>query len=286
MSPDPSNNAYVFDSESPEEMTRLISLSNVMTRGMGGPLTGIVVSPLRNVLDLGCGPGGWVLDVAFERPSCNVAGIDISRTMVDYANARARTQRLPNASFGVMNIAQPLDFPDNSFDLVNARFLVGTLLSKSWPSILQECLRVIRPGGIIRFTETDIGGLTSSYAHEQLNWLLFQAMHKLGYGFSPDGRTLGITPALPRLFQQAGFRQIESFAYAIDFSKGTAAWADFYRNAEIAFHQAKRLLASVNVATIEELDQLYQQLLLDMRESTFDGIWFSTSFCGIKPEEN
>jgi len=285
MPSDPSSNKYLFDPESPEEMARLISLGSVMTRGMGGPLAGITVSPLRNVLDLGCGPGGWVLDVAFERPGCTVAGVDISRTMVDYANARARTQQLLNASFGVMDITQPLDFPDNGFDLVNARFLVGALPREAWLSILQECFRIVRPGGLIRFTETDIGGLTTSAASERFNELILRSAHLLGYGFSPDGRTLGITPVLPRLLKEAGFCQIESLAYAIDFSMGTSAWADFYRNAEIAFHQAKRVLLKTNSITPEEVEALYQQLLLDMHESHFGGLWYSTSFLGTKLSE-
>src|SRR5579884_1065663 len=99
-SPDTQPNSYFFDPESPEEMARLINLDRITTRAMGGPLSGLSneeVAGLHNVLDLGCGPGGWVLDVAFEHPDVEVAGVDISRTMVDYANARARSQELTNA---------------------------------------------------------------------------------------------------------------------------------------------------------------------------------------------
>src|SRR5581483_11521112 len=92
-------NTYFLDSESPTEMARLINLDRITTRAMGGPLVGITnPSTLRNIVDLGCGPGGWVLDVAFELPEAEVEGVDVSRIMVDYANARARTQQLPNAS--------------------------------------------------------------------------------------------------------------------------------------------------------------------------------------------
>src|SRR5947208_7210174 len=121
-------NTYIVDPESPEEMARLMSLDRMTTRAMGGPLVGISdTSRLSNVLDLGCGPGGWVLDVAFALPDAEIEGVDASRTMVDYANARARTQELPNASFGVMDITELFDLPDCCFDLVNARFLVAVL---------------------------------------------------------------------------------------------------------------------------------------------------------------
>jgi tRNA G46 methylase TrmB len=85
-----SENTYVFDPESSEEMARLINQDRLLTRAMGGVFPGVSASDISNlhqVLDLGCGPGGWVLDVAFEYPQIEAAGIDISRMMVDYANA-------------------------------------------------------------------------------------------------------------------------------------------------------------------------------------------------------
>src|SRR5690242_894142 len=99
------DNTYVFDAESTTELSRLLTQDRITTQAMGGPLAGLTtkeVAGLHAVLDVACGPGGWVLDTAFAYPHIDVSGVDISRTMVDYANARARTQELYNASFGVM----------------------------------------------------------------------------------------------------------------------------------------------------------------------------------------
>lgn len=64
----PGNNSYFFDPESPAEMARLINLDQFITRNMGGPLTGITdPSSLSTVVDLACGPDGWVLDIAFAQ---------------------------------------------------------------------------------------------------------------------------------------------------------------------------------------------------------------------------
>jgi ubiquinone/menaquinone biosynthesis C-methylase UbiE len=104
---------------------------------------------LHNILDLGSGPGGWSLDVTFALPDSKVEGVDISRTMVDYARARARTQQLSNVSFNIMDITRPLQFPDASFDLVNARFLFSVLKRDAWSPFLNECTRVLRPGCIL-----------------------------------------------------------------------------------------------------------------------------------------
>src|SRR5690349_5133064 len=116
-------NTYVFDANNPTELARLINQDRVITHAMGGALMGISnLVKLRNILDLGCGPGGWALDSAFLLPEAEVEGFDASRPMVDYANARAHSQRLSNVSFGVMDITRPFELPDTSFDVVNARF--------------------------------------------------------------------------------------------------------------------------------------------------------------------
>src|SRR5581483_6996443 len=155
------------------------------------------------------------------------------QTMINYAIARARTQQLPNASFGVMDITKPLDFSDQSFDLVNARFLTAVMPRASWQPFLEECTRLLKPGGILRLTEPmEAAGITTSAAYEQLNRLLLQALWRLGYGFSTDGNTTGMTTMLPRMLRQRGYQQVHCLAYILEFSSDCEAWQDFYRNAQ------------------------------------------------------
>ena len=42
-----------------------------------------------------------------------------------------------------------LDFPDASFDLVNARLVNAFLSRQDWPRLIQEGFRLLRPGGIL-----------------------------------------------------------------------------------------------------------------------------------------
>jgi ubiquinone/menaquinone biosynthesis C-methylase UbiE len=277
-------NTYIVDAESPAETARLINLDRIITQTMGGPLVGIdAPDGLRNILDLGCGPGGWVLDVAFALPDAEVEGVDISRVMVDYANARALTQSLPNASFGVMNITQPLDFPDASFDLVNARFLTGVLRRDRWPGFMAECTRLLRPGGTIRLTELIDSGISTSPAFERLQHLIYQALWQNGYGFSIDGRTLGMTHALPRMLRAAGYQQLRHMGFGLEFSVNTPGWIDFYRNAEIGYRLGQAFYINAGVTTQEEFEQLYQQMLIEMHSDDFFGMWHYMTFIGTRP---
>src|ERR1051326_6712385 len=228
-------NTYIFDPESPQEMARLINQDRFITRALDGTLAGLPpLPPNTQVLDLACGPGGWALEVAYEYPEIEVSGIDISRIMIDYAYARARSQSLNNVSFGIMDIRDPLDFADGSFDMINARFLYVVLKREAWKTLMAECRRLLRPGGILQLCEVDDFGMTSSAAYEQLGALNMQALHRAGYGFSPTGHTLGMSQGLLQLYKEAGMEDVHLRSSIADYSAGTEAWADFYHNGNVA----------------------------------------------------
>ena len=279
-------NTYIFDAESPTELARLINQDALTTRAMGGLFSGLLpqqIAGLHQVLDLACGPGGWVLDVAFAFPDIEVAGIDLSYSMVGYANARASSQGLTNASFGVMDITKPLDLADESFDLLNVRFVGGVLLRENWAPFIAECTRVLRHGGILRLTESVDWGAGTGPTFEQMAGLLNQAAWRLGYGFSPDGRTLGLTPMLPRLLRTAGYQHIQLQTHVMEQSAETEYWADCYRNYEVAYSLLQPFLVKAGVIAQEDLSRLYQQMLIEMHYDDFCALWHFTSVWGEKP---
>jgi ubiquinone/menaquinone biosynthesis C-methylase UbiE len=287
---DTHTNTYMFDPESPAELARLINQDQMQTRAMGGPFAGLSteeVDEFRNVLDLACGPGGWVLDVAFPHPDIEVAGVDISRPMVNYANARAQSQGLTNATFGVMDITQPLDFSDGAFDLVNARYLVGVLKREAWVPLLTEAWRLLRPGGILRLTEPVVFPMTTSPAAEAINRLLHRALWQRGYGFSSEGTTSGdgVSFMLPRLLRQVGYQSVKYMPHTLEISDDAPAWAAFYRNMEVGCLMAKPLLVNTGVTTPEDFDRLYQQMLIEWNTPGFTGLWHFLTAWGYKPAE-
>ncbi len=281
---EPVSETLTFDFDNATEMARLIEQDRRSNEAMGGPLTGLPVFPSgAQVIDLACGPGGWALDAAYERPDIEVAGVDTSRIMIEYANARARTQKRTNASFGIMDITQPLDFADASFDLVNARALQGVLRRDAWVPFIAECLRVLKPGGILRLTEGLDFGLTTSPAVERMLAALSQMFWKLGFGFSVDGRSFGVIPPLPAFLREAGYQDVHIAAFMIEFSAGMPAWIDFYHNYEIAFQRVKPVFASIGAMTEEAFDQDYHQVFIDMNLPTFRGVQTFASIIGTKP---
>ncbi len=276
-------NTYIFDPDSSTEMARLINLDRFMTQSMGGALSGVNdLSSLNDVLDVACGPGGWVLDVAYALPNAQVVGIDIGKPMIDYAYARLQSQNIKNASFGVMDITQPLDFSDATFDLVNARFLFTVLHSEAWPPLLAEYFRLTKPGGIIRQTELVAVSTTSSALQKQYA-LLSRFLHLNGYGFSPDGTTIGVDAVLPHLLNHAGFEKIRHMVNVQDFSQGVPAWAEGYRYHEILGLSMLPLFVKQELITQEEADRLHQQTLTDMLGDEYGFMAYIHTILATKP---
>src|SRR6266700_4058297 len=82
---------YFIDAENAAEMARLVTLARLMTEDMGGIFPpDLDLSTVHQVLDIACGPGQWVLDVAASAPHIHVTGIDISQLMISYACSLAR----------------------------------------------------------------------------------------------------------------------------------------------------------------------------------------------------
>ncbi|HEV2656416.1 MAG TPA: methyltransferase domain-containing protein [Ktedonobacteraceae bacterium] len=255
---------YVFDAESATETARLMYQGRLLTSGTQGPLSEQTdLASIHDVLDVACGPGAWTLDVAHRWPHMQLTGVDISRTTIKYARTQAEVQNLQNVAFEEMDIYQSFAFPDASFDLVNARLLFGVLMPSQWPTFLQECRRVTRPGGIIRLTEWEIG-FTNKPAMRRMLSLFTQALKLAGRTFSPDGASVGLINMLAPLLRNAGCQDVQNRAYAVDMSVGTPDSADWFQDGAVAIDMAKPLLLKTGLISEEDFDRSYQEMLAEM----------------------
>lgn len=278
-----SESTYFIDAENAAEMARLTNQDRLLTQAMGGLFPpDIDLSNIHSVLDVGCGPGGWVLDVAHAYPKIKVTGIDISKLMAEYARAQARVQWLDNATFIAMDALKPLEFPGNSFDLVNARFISSFTPKTAWPGVVQEFLRVLRPGGVIRLTEPEFP-ISNSPAVENLVAMFARAMQKAGQSFSPDGRLMGITPMLSHFLRNANCQNIRVQAYVLDGSAGAEAYVSQYQNAMVFLKLLQPFIIRAGETTNEEFDKIYQQALFEMHMDSYCSAWYYLSAWGTKP---
>jgi len=275
-------NSYFTDPESGAEMARVMDQGSLLTKSMGGLLPELAdLSSIRHVLDIGCGPGDWVQEMAFAYQEKDIVGIDVSQQAIEYASAQAHVRQLDNAHFSVMDATKPLDFPNGTFDLVNAR-TIGFLPTSVWPELMKECMRIMRPEGVIRLTESE-WSFSNSPALEAITWIFFKALKAAGQSFSPDGRRHGITTMLGGILRDAGYTNVRQVPYVIDFSAGTEAHASICKNWRVVYKLSQPFFIRTGVTTQEEVDQLYEQMQIEMMLDNFRGIMYLLTALGEKP---
>src|SRR6202040_2563919 len=96
------------------------------------------------VLEVGVGTG---ISLPQYAPHLRIFGTDISEAMLRKAQRRVDELRLKNVEGLAVMDAEKLEFPDNSFDVVMAQYVVTAVPNPE--AALDEFARVLRPGGEI-----------------------------------------------------------------------------------------------------------------------------------------
>jgi len=102
----------------------------------------------KRVLELGCG-NGKTCNALLEK-KCHVVGIDFSSSAVNLC--RSHAPKNTDGHFAVADICH-LPFPVASFDAVIAFHVIGHLFAEGRSSCAHEVARVLRPGGILYFSD-------------------------------------------------------------------------------------------------------------------------------------
>lgn len=197
----------------------------------GALLTSPIVATFKNrsdvrILDLaGQAHCSWAWDVAVTHPQAQV---------FTTVSSDAEAHVLSSSLEGPMNhsvVAAPrtwvLPFQPNYFDVISARNLYANLrtlvpngeITDEWDLALQECLRVLKPGGYLEFDLLD-----AELAHPDA------AAQALGVEFAFKLRTRGYDPVsgktfLPRL-KRAGFSDIKRAWMLLPVADVSPVWTD------------------------------------------------------------
>jgi ubiquinone/menaquinone biosynthesis C-methylase UbiE len=153
--------------------------------------------PGMRVLDVGCGPG----DVSFVAarlvgPDGTVLGIDAAADIIDLARARAKQDGVDSVRFEQTTVGDlALDEPVDA--------VVGRLILMHLPdpvATLRQLAGLIRPGGVIAFSEFDMTG-----ARGVPDLPLWGAARDTINGtFTSMGLDPTFAATMPTLFRQAG----------------------------------------------------------------------------------
>jgi ubiquinone/menaquinone biosynthesis C-methylase UbiE len=274
---------FVQDRSNEEELTRVAIQDQMTTAGMGGVLPE-QPDPMRfrRVLDVGCGTSDWLMEVARTYPDIShLVGIDVSQKMIEYARTQAQAQQVSDrVEFRLMDALQMLEFPADSFDLVNQRFGVSYLRTWDWPKLLHEYLRVTRPGGVIRITEATFITESSSPALNRTFELTRNTLYQAGHLFTSDNN--GVTSELGRLLKQFGVQNVQTRPHALEYRAGTAEGRLFYEDMRHVLRTALPFYQKWGQAP-EDYEAMSQQALSEMQQPDFVAIWTILTAWGTKP---
>jgi SAM-dependent methyltransferase len=233
MAPD----TYIHGTE-PDEQERLTALNRMTNTAFVGFLG---VTPGARVLEVGSGLGLLAVAAAAAADDVRVIGVEISAEQI----AAAATS--PHVTYR-QGDAHALDFPDGSFDLVYARYVLEHVARPE--AVLREMRRVVRPGGRVAVCENDITLLRfdpSCPAFERA-WELFQRYQSSLGGDSGVGRRLF------RLFHDAGLSRIELSVQPEVHWQGSSGFTAWVQNIIGNLDSARRGLdAAVVDAAVREL---------------------------------
>jgi SAM-dependent methyltransferase len=156
----------------------------------------------QRVLDVGCGPGALIAELAERLGPAAVSAIDPSEPFVEAARARHPAVDVRQGS------AEHLPFPDGTFDAALAQLVVQFMSDPV--AGLVEMRRVTRHDGVVAACVWDHAGGQGPLSP------LWEAARRLEPQVKDESRQAGSRGGdLERLFKAAGLRDVEETALSV-----------------------------------------------------------------------
>ena len=264
---------FVQDRSNEEELIRLRLQDAMLTTSMGGVLPE-QPDPLsfHRVLDVGCGTGGWLIEMARTYPTIpTLIGVDVSARMVAFAREQAQIAGVEDSvMFRTGDALRRIDFQDRFFDLVNQRLGMSYAREWEWSKLLQEYQRVTRLGGIIRITEASTMTENNSPALTKISAIAHQAYANAGFLFSAEPES--IIHTLAHLMTQHGIHDVQTKEYRFVYRAGTPQGNLFAADMEALFHVGFPFLNKWGCVP-DNYEVVRQQAIKDMQLPDFVATW-------------
>ncbi|KAF5239851.1 hypothetical protein FANTH_9792 [Fusarium anthophilum] len=254
---------------------------HVLTLLLDGKLTLVPFKDdIQRVLDVGTGTGIWAIDFADEHPNVEVIGTDLSPIQPSWVPS--------NVKFELEDATKDWSWPENHFDLVHVRFLMGAIAD--WGTLFKEASHCCIPGGFVESGEinptffSDDGSIDDVEALQTWNQLVVES----GKGF---GRSFTNIENDVQLFRDAGLVDVQSF----DFKVPIGGWPKDEKMRKVGQFLRASIENDLEGYTMVVWHQVmnwpedeYQVFLMNMRKAFKDkrvhGYMRVRYVCGQKPD--
>lgn len=273
--------------------------ARTLIRHLSGFTSGLTLDwmQVQTVLDVGCGTGAWTTMLAQRYPHLEVLGIDADPGALEMAHTLAFTHDITTVRFALQDV-RTLDesaLPSDHFDLVHIAYLSEAILSVDYEALARSLFRLLRPGGVLVWTEAELP-LTTSAACERLFALTLQAIERAGHRFllpairspwhtpsEPERTFLGITPHLGRWLREAGYAQRQQAVAALEVSHSQPLHSQFV-NAVLEFStRIQPFLVRQGVVSEGKCERLREEVYRELRAPDFCGMAYVLTLSACKP---
>ncbi|MFT3693510.1 MAG: methyltransferase domain-containing protein [Kofleriaceae bacterium] len=120
--------------------------ANVMRRQVIPPITRALPSGEGRVIDIGCGTGATLHQIARAHPKLRLTGVDLSPAYIKHA--RKQLIDLDDITLAVEN-GEDLPWADATFDVATSTYMFHELPRNARRNVVREMMRVVKPGGLV-----------------------------------------------------------------------------------------------------------------------------------------
>ena len=121
----------------------------------------VKMKPAMNVLDIGCGTGFPIIELAGRLgDTSNLFGVDPWKTATDRIKLKLKTYKIKNVAL-INCVAEELPFNNEFFDLIVSNNGINNV--QDIKKVLSECYRVLKPKGQFVFTVNLYGTMAEFY---------------------------------------------------------------------------------------------------------------------------
>ena len=212
------------------------------------------------VLDLACGPGFWVHDVAARYPHLlEVVGLDHDEEMVQCAMRLTPHTLNRRAQFMKDDMLDSI-LGRRCVDLVHLRFLASAVSPLTWPEFIKEVTYLCRPGGFVVWTEAQVE--TNSAACTELYTLLQRALGNPALSVPVD-----ITPMMDVMLGDTLCQHIERSTVQLDLSAGTPLHASLLLHMVEIVSILQPFFLAKQVGSVEAVDRVCRELMIALYDN-------------------
>jgi ubiquinone/menaquinone biosynthesis C-methylase UbiE len=265
------------------DYARLNKQNDLLNHGIGLFPDGYLPGDNHIILDVACGPAGWIRNVALAYPSIRIIGIDNNKLAIKYARENEATKHNPRVFFELADIMQKFNCPSNTFDFINMRFLIGVLPKDKWVDVLQECFRVLKPGGCIRLVELEVS-LIAAPAESKIAVMIDMFLEALWTSNKSFARNaIAITPMLPAFLSAAGYSNIHLQPFLLDWSYGKELHPAVLEDFAVSMQELSGVFMKMRSMSGDQFDEVYKGFIEEASRPDHHALWPVNSAHAFKP---